>query len=119
MARPGSCPDLRHRVTFEKQVRLADGAGGWTESWTTERTCWANVEPLRGSEKLQALRRQHPVSHRITIRYNAAAAAYHRDANSDRRRIDFKGRKMRIVAIVDPDERNVLLEILAEEGAAA
>jgi SPP1 family predicted phage head-tail adaptor len=119
MARQRDCIALRHRISFEKQVRVSDGAGGWTETWTAEHNVWAMVEPLRGSEKVQAMRLQHPVTHRITVRYDASIAAYHRDADSARRRLDFQGRKMRIVAILDPDERRAFLEIMAEEGAAA
>jgi len=121
MPRPcGSCKlsDLRHRVTFERQTRVPDGAGGWTEAWTAERTCWAKVVPLSGRERLRAMQLEHPVSHRITVRYGGAVAGYHRDG-APRRRIDFKGRKLKIVAIVNLEEANQWLEIGAIEGGAA
>ena len=57
--------DLRHRVTFEKQTRVADGAGGWTDSWAAERSCWAKVEPLSGRERPSAMQLEHPVTHRV------------------------------------------------------
>ena len=114
----GRVGGLRHRISFEKQIRVADGAGGWTESWVAERTAWAKVAPVSGAERLRAMRHEHPVSHRITLRYDATTAAYHRDGEA-RRRIDFQGRKMHIVAIVNRQERNRWLEILAVEGTAA
>ena len=116
----GSCKlsDLRHRVTFEKQVRTADGAGGWTETWATDRTCWAKVAPLSGRERVSAMQLEHPVSHRITVRYNSTVAGYHRDGEA-RRRIVFKSRNMHIVAIVNLEEANQWLEISAMEGVAA
>ena len=109
----------RHRVSFEQETRVADGGGGWLSSWSVERSCWGRVEPLRGRELLQAQQLQHAVSHKITIRHVAAVAAYHRDGVLDRRRISFRGRAMRILAIVNPDERDEFLEILAQEGTAA
>ncbi|MFQ5954712.1 MAG: hypothetical protein ACE5JZ_06595 [Kiloniellales bacterium] len=54
----------------------------------------------------------------MTVRYNATVAGYHRDGEP-RRRIDFQGRKMHIVAIINRQERNRWLEIMANEGAAA
>lgn len=115
--------DLRHRITFEKQVRVADGAGGWTETWSAERTCSAKVEPLSGraitrGERFGAMQLEHPVTHRITVRYSAAVAGYHRDG-APRRRIDLRGRKLKIVAIVNLEEANQWLEIGAIEGTAA
>ncbi|MFQ5954722.1 MAG: phage head closure protein, partial [Kiloniellales bacterium] len=79
MAGAGEVGGLRHRITFEKQVRVADGAGGWTETWATERSSWAKVVPLGGGERWRAMQTEHPVSHRITVRYNATVAGYHRD----------------------------------------
>lgn len=110
--------DLRHRVTFEKQTRVADGAGGWTDAWAAERSCWAKVEPLSGRERQRAMQLEHPVTHRVTVRYSSVVAGYHRDGEP-RRRIDFKGRKLHIVAVVNPREANLWLEIMATEGAAA
>lgn len=116
----GSCNfrDLRHRVTFEKQTRVADGAGGWTDSWAAERSCWAKVEPLSGRERQSAMQLEHPVTHRVTVRYSSVVAGYHRDGEP-RRRIDFKGRKLHIVAIVNLEEANLWLEIMAIEGVVA
>ncbi len=61
---------------------------------------------------------EHPVTHRITVRYSSVVAGTHRDGEP-RRRIDFKGRKLHIVAIVNREEANLWLEIMAIEGVAA
>ena len=119
MASACDCPPaLRHRVTFEKQTRVDDGGGGWTETWATDRKCWAAVEPLKGGEKWQAMQTQHPVTHKITVRWSSAVAALLRDADMDRRRINFKTRIMRLVSIINVEERDRYLEIMVREGAA-
>ena len=119
MASACDCPpSLRHRVTFEKQTRAPDGGGGWTETWATDRTCTAAVEPLKGGETWQALQTQHPVTHKITVRYSKPVAELLRDSDMDRRRINFRGRIMRLVSIINVEERNRFLEIMAREGGA-
>lgn len=40
-----SAPVMARRMTLEAPARLSDGAGGFTESWQTLGTIWAEVKP--------------------------------------------------------------------------
>lgn len=107
--RASAC-DLRHRLTLQQEVRTADGAGGYTPSWSDVATVWAQVEPLKGAERLHAMQLQDTVSHRVTIRYRAGVTAA--------LRLLFGTRVFNIRAVINPGERNRWLELMCEEGVA-
>ena len=62
---------LRHRVTIQSKTVVQDAYGEETITWGTFATVWANVEPLRGREFLEARQVMAEVSTRITMRYYA------------------------------------------------
>lgn len=45
--------DLRHRLTLEELVRVADEGGGFTEDWVTVATLSANLRPINGDERFR------------------------------------------------------------------
>src|SRR5690554_4826665 len=59
---------LTERVTFQKEVTVPDGGGGSVKTWQDVATCWAQVRPLRGSERAQFGAIQAPANYRIAIR---------------------------------------------------
>ena len=99
--------DLRHAVTFQTIGTTADGMLGHTESWTNTLTTRAAIWPYRSGEALDGLKLTHTVSHKIRVRYNSAI--------TPQQRIKFGSRYFFIEAIVNPDEKNALLDILAWE----
>jgi SPP1 family predicted phage head-tail adaptor len=101
---------LTKRVDIEKPVRTSDGGGGFTESWQLVATVWAGLEPLRGSEDYSDLRLIGKTNYRITIR--------HRDGIEPRMRVNFNNRTFNIRAVLNLDEANEILELIAEEGVA-
>lgn len=104
---------LRHRLTIEEEVRVADGGGGFDLSWqaiATEPVVWGRVTPLSGREVLRASQLQTPVSHRVTIRYRADVTAS--------MRLTLGSRVFNIRALINVEERDRWLELTCEEGVA-
>jgi len=99
--------DLRHRISFEREVKVADGYLGSTATWRSVATVWASVEPLSGREYFYGHQISTEVSHRIKIRYNETVDV--------KMRINFGGRYMQIASILDIKERHQSQEILAQE----
>jgi len=99
--------DLRHRISFEEEVKTPDGYLGSTVTWRSVTTVWASVEPLSGREYFYGQQISSEISHRIRIRYNETVDA--------EMRINFGGRYMQIASILDIKERHQFQEILAQE----
>lgn len=101
---------LRHTITIEREESTSDGAGGSYLTWSTVATPRAFIKPMSGGERLQAMRLEATVTHRIFIRY--------RDDLLTSDRINFNGRLMQIRALINLEERNRWIEIYADEGQA-
>ena len=99
--------DLRHRITFQKPVKVPDGYKGHTVTWQDVFTVWASVEPLSGREYFYAHQIKAEVSHRVKIRYN--------ENITTEMRIKHKDRILMIESIIDLKERRGFQEILARE----
>lgn len=61
-------PRLNRQLTLETPVRVADGAGGYTEAWTVLGQLWAEVSSRSGRERAEAGVPVSAVSHRIVVR---------------------------------------------------
>lgn len=101
---------LRHRVIIEQPIEAADGAGGLQVTWQEFTTIWAEIFPRRADEQLFAGQLAKLASHKISVRYLSGL--------NTKMRINFDGRIFNIVSILNINERNEMLEILAEEGVA-
>ena len=99
--------DLRHRITFQKPVKVPDGYKGHAVTWQDVITVWASMDPLSGREYFYAHQIKAEVTHRIRIRYNEKVTT--------EMRIKHKDRYLMIEAIVDLKERREIQEILAKE----
>ena len=98
---------LRHRVAVERPVETPDGAGGATIAWEPVATIWARLDPVRASEKTIAAHLAAVATHKVTIR--------RREDVTGGMRILFRGRRFRILAVFDPDERGRYAVALTEE----
>lgn len=102
--------NLRHTVAFQELTATADNFGGETHSWSDVSGCDAvpaAIWPIKGSEKLDAMKQEHEVTHRIRIRYRSGLTAA--------MQVVFDSRTFVIQDIVNPDERNITLELLCKE----
>jgi SPP1 family predicted phage head-tail adaptor len=101
--------ELRHKIDIERAQLISDGIGGSTKTWASIGTPWAKIKPMRGGERLQAMRIEATISHVITIRYKSGYLP------SDR--VNYNGRIMQIRAVINIDERNKWIELYCDEGA--
>lgn len=97
---------LRHRVTIEQRVQVADGAVGITTTYSPVAQTWADVQAVRGSIYAAGVQVGEGPTHRITMRYRDATGFDHVSLGSQRWRV----RDAR-----DPDGRRRVLEVMAEE----
>jgi SPP1 family predicted phage head-tail adaptor len=94
---------MRHRITFEKMVKVDDGYLGSTVTWHPVCVVWASVEALSGREYFYAGQIKAEVTHRVTIRYNSKI--------STEMRINHGGKILMIESIIEKG----LQEIFARE----
>ena len=95
---------LNRKLSLETAVRVPDGAGGFTETWTAKGTVWAALKPGSGRERFDAQATISKQPYRIVIR-SAPVGSPQRPQPTERFRED-----TRIFAIVgvaewDPDGR--------------
>lgn len=104
--------ELRHTIAIQESSESADGMGGYTTSWSTVSgmgSVPAAVWPLRSGEVLDAMKLEHQITHRIRIRYRSGITTKMRVYWSD------KSKTFNIVSLINPDERNIMLEMLCLE----
>lgn len=102
---------LRHKIVFQQLTVQSDTYSKSAETWTDQVSTFAAIWPIRGNEKLENLRLENEVTHKIRIRY-------HRGLHPKMRIRYFKdnaNRYYNIQSIINPDERNIYLEIMAIE----
>jgi SPP1 family predicted phage head-tail adaptor len=95
--------ELRHRAAFLKRI-VEIKSGITSERWIPAFTCWAMVEPLNSREYWNAAALNREDEQRITIRYR-------KDVDTSYR-VRFRGVVYGITSIINPNARNVKLELL-------
>lgn len=98
---------LRNKITIQSVTETSDGMGGFTEAWATYTTAYAEIKPVKGEEALEHKKLEHGLVHRIWIRYQPGITT--------KMRIVWGSRTMKIIGLRNPDERNKMLEIIADE----
>lgn len=109
--------DMRETIVIQAENEVADGGGGFANPWATPTavaTMRACVEPLRGFERLRAMQLESPVTHKITTRYRSGIKPEHRIKYVKNGETRF----FNIRAVINLDEKNLWLEIMADEGVA-
>jgi SPP1 family predicted phage head-tail adaptor len=107
---------LRHIVNILKPkiVKNEYGEDSIT-GWTTDKTVWASIEPIRGNEYFNSQQVSSVVTHRIRIRYTTLSNS---TAIGPKNMIETKegSRKFGIVSPpIDFNLRNRELEIMCKE----
>ena len=99
---------LRHRLILQKRNEATrDAYGDVTTSWETTETRWGSVQPLRGRELLEANKQDGRLTHKIITRYITTITP-------DMRFI-FGSRTFNITSAVRVNERDIMMEIYAQE----
>lgn len=98
---------LRHKIKFQQLTVANDTWGHSNETWADQVTCFAAIWPLRGIERMEGMKLDNEVTHKIRIRYE-------KDIHP-KMRIEFGERYFNILSIINVDERNIYQEIMASE----
>ncbi len=98
---------LRHRVRIETPQDVSDDGGGCVRQWVSGGTYWAVIETLAARQEDVAAGLREVITHRITFRAGVPVPLG--------ARLDFQGRKFRIEARHDPDEKRCRLVCLCRE----
>ena len=101
---------MTQRLSIQEYADVADGYGGKTRSWSTTKTVWGRVRPLKTDERLYAMQLQGEATHEITIRYTSI---------DETNRILHNGVAYNIVGPpMDEESRGRKLKIMAKQGMA-
>ncbi|NNV07499.1 head-tail adaptor protein [Geobacillus sp. MMMUD3] len=102
---------FRHRITFQKYNESAVNENGFpleeNQRWQDIKTVWAMIKTLQGREYYEAATTQNENTIRFIVRYTIGI-------NPDMR-IKYKGRMFEILSVINDDERNVTMTIVAKE----
>ncbi len=99
---------LRHKITIETSSESANSYGEAVQTWTTYATMKAAVEPLNGREYFSGQQTDAEINTRFRIRYVAGITS--------KMRIAFDSRTFDIKAVINDQERNKELTIMATEN---
>lgn len=105
-ARTVTASALDQRVILQQPDISYDEIGGQVVSWQDVATLWASIEPLRGREIFENRRFEARSTVRIVMRY--------RNDVDERKRLKKGSVIYHILQVLNRDERNHTLEILAE-----
>ena len=107
---------IRHRLTFQTRSEASDSMGGADVTWPEKYwvTVWAAVWPIRGLEGIDAKSLEGKVTHQIRTRYfklNDGTEV------TPATRIYWKNKDVyfNIHSVINPDQRSISLEIMAEQ----
>ncbi|HHL20744.1 MAG TPA: head-tail adaptor protein [Aliiroseovarius sp.] len=109
-------PILSRKLVLEEPSRVADGAGGFTTTWVTLGTLWAEVRAGTGREKAAEFLTVSSIPYRITVRA-APDGAPSRPRPEQRFRDG--NRIFRILAVTESDPGGHFLTCFAQEEISA
>lgn len=98
---------LRHTVTLQSLVETQDSYGSAVQSWADYATVRASVEPLQGREYFASQQVRAEATTRFRIRYLSGVLPT--------MRVVFDGRAYNIESIINLNERNRELHLMAVE----
>lgn len=98
---------LTSRLEVQEETRVKNGSGGYTSSWVKLKEIWALVRPASGRDLYWGQMLQQRITHTVTLRFDADITAKHR--------FRFGSRILRILSVVNLDERGKEQTCLCEE----
>ena len=101
--------ELRTRVVIQEPVRVGSGTGGRVD-WKTVAPAWADIRPLRSTDRADDGHFQTVRLARVSIRY--------RPGIKSKMRVVIGARVLEIVSVIDVDERHRQLALRCEERGA-
>ena len=107
-------PVLTRRLTLETRQRIADGAGGFLETWASLGHLWADVTARGGKERADAAVPISATRHRIVVRA-APVGALSRPNATQRFREGSRLFAIRAVTELDAQARYLICDCEEEE----
>lgn len=103
---------LRHRIILQSATdqTTIPISGDVQIVYTDYATIWGSIEPLQGKELWTALQIRADVTHKITFRYNDKTKLL-----TSKCRVKYNSRIFELGPVLNDDERNFMLTILAVE----
>ena len=103
---------LRTPCQFQRKTRVADGKGGWSETWANVAgaATRCHFKALSGGERFQAQRAEATTRNRIVVRYFSGL--------QEADRVVIGGRRYDITFVNNVELRNRWLEIDLSGGVA-
>ena len=98
---------MRHSIDIESAAATENSLGEDVETWSTFATARAQIIPINGKEYFSANQEQSSVTHKITMRYLAGV--------NTKMRVNYGGRIFNIEAVINFQERNREIQIMAVE----
>jgi SPP1 family predicted phage head-tail adaptor len=99
-----------HKVTAQDFTTTSDGAGGLIQTWADTHEFYAEIEPQTGREALEAEQLIGKKPYKFTTRYSSEVASVGNES-----RLEFGTRYFNIHSVVNLNEENEFLQILAWE----
>lgn len=93
------------KVVIESSTDVANGSGGYTQTWATTATVFANATPIGGTEGIIAGTLQGSQSWRIRMRYRSLSV---------KQRLQMDGKQLNIVSVEDPTGQRREIVVFAE-----
>lgn len=93
------------KVTIETATDTPNGSGGFTQSWATTATVFANATPIGGTEGIIAGTLQGSQSWRIRMRYRSLSVT---------QRLQMEGKQLNIISVEDPTGQHREIVVFAE-----
>lgn len=108
---------MRHKITLQRQSRVADGGGGFAVSWVDVDDTMASITAPSGRERFFADKIEQNISHVVTIRFRNDISQKYRIKYARTRDNQTTTTYLAINAILNRDYRERFLELLCTEGA--
>lgn len=100
---------LRERVTVQQASESRNALGETVLSWSTFATRWASVEGVSAREALTLGQNEITITHKVQMRYLSGL--------TQRMRLQWRGRTLEIVSLLEHDNRS-RHELICQEVAA-
>jgi SPP1 family predicted phage head-tail adaptor len=101
-------------VDLKRKTRNAYGEEAI--AWTTNVANWADVRPVRGANYFASMQLQSAITHQVTMRYITLGNTTEIRPGYCRVRFGSTGQRvLNIISVINPDERNISLELMCAE----
>lgn len=99
---------LRNKIVIQQNTPSTDSFGERDASWSTFATVWADIKPLTSREYWDAVQVNAESTLKFVIRYLSGV--------TPKMRISWDSRIFNIESIINVDERNKMIVLLAVEN---